>query len=212
MNIKHDYQLENTPPVHFNLTKSQKIYISIRRFIELIISIFLLVILSPVLITVAILIKVESPGPILFKQKRIGLRGNEFTIYKFRSMYLDTPIKAANNFKNSKTHTTKIGKIIRKTSVDELPQLINVIKGDMSLIGPRPVISIETELIDLRKAYGVENIPPGLTGLAQVNGRTKLTDKEKADFDRTYLTKVSPIYDIYILCKTVIHLLFGGKF
>lgn len=198
----------------FNLTKlsfSKNLYLVIRRGLDTIIAIFLLLILSPLLISVSLLIKIESPGPILFKQKRIGKSGNQFTIYKFRSMHIDAPIKPSNDFKDSKQHITKLGNILRKTSIDELPQLINVIKGEMSLIGPRPVIPLESDLLFLRELYGVDNLPPGLTGWAQVNGRTHITNKEKAYYDKVYYEKISPIFDIYIIFRTIIHLISGGQ-
>lgn len=191
--------------------KNKTLYFFLKRIGDIISSLIILAIMFPILVLIGVLIKIESKGPILFKQSRIGKNGEPFTIYKFRSMYMDAPIKPSNDFSDSKLHTTKIGAFLRKSSLDEIPQLFNVIKGDMSLIGPRPVLAIENDLISLRREYGVEQIHPGITGWAQVNGRTEISNIEKATFDCEYLNKQSIMFDMFILFKTVLLLLAGGK-
>lgn len=191
--------------------KRKKVYHFFKRIFDIIGAITLLTISSPVLLIAAVLIKLESEGPILFKQSRIGKNGEPFTIYKFRSMYIDAPIRPSCDFSEHKVHTTKVGSFLRKSSLDEFPQLFNVIKGDMSIIGPRPVIAIEDDLISLRRESGAETILPGLTGLAQVNGRTKISNAEKACFDKEYFDNQSFSLDIYILLRTLGIVLAGGK-
>lgn len=191
--------------------KSKPFYSFIKRSGDIIGSIIVLIGMAPILLLIGILIKLESKGPILFKQSRIGRNGEPFTIYKFRSMYIDTPIKPSNDFSDSKLHTTRVGAFLRKSSLDEIPQLFNVIKGDMSLIGPRPVLAIENDLISLRRESGVEQMYPGLTGWAQVNGRTEISNVEKANFDFEYLQRQSLRFDLYILFKTALLILAGGK-
>lgn len=191
--------------------KSKPLYYFLKRCGDIIGSVVVLTLLSPVLIIIGLLIKLESKGPILFKQSRIGRNGEPFTIYKFRSMYIDAPVKPSNDFSDSKLHTTRVGSFLRKSSLDEIPQLFNVIKGDMSLIGPRPVLAIENDLVSLRRASGAEQILPGLTGWAQVNGRTEISNIQKAEYDFEYLERQSLWFDLYILFKTILLLLAGGK-
>ena len=199
---------KNTPTEN---KKNKRVYFFVKRVCDVIGSLAILTISAPILLIAAVLIRIESKGPILFKQSRIGKDGEPFTIYKFRSMYIDAPIKPSNDFSDSKIYTTKVGAVLRKSSLDEFPQLVNVIKGDMSLIGPRPVLAIEGDLISLRRESGVEKISPGLTGWAQVNGRTKISNEEKAAYDLEYLQKQSLAFDIYILYKTIKLLLSGGE-
>lgn len=124
--------------------------------------------LPPLFLLVAILIKLDSKGPIIFKQIRIGKNSKPFYIYKFRSMKIDAPNLSTEEFINASDFTTKVGKFIRKTSIDELPQLVNILKGDMSIVGPRPVIEREVRLLEIRKECNVDSILPGITGLAQI--------------------------------------------
>lgn len=201
------YNKAKSLPKHKNKT----IYFFFKRLGDIIGSTIILIGIFPLLILIGILIKLESRGPILFKQFRIGRNGESFKIYKFRSMYIDAPIKPSNDFSDSRVHITRVGYFLRKSSLDEIPQLFNVIKGDMSLIGPRPVLAIENDLISLRKEYGVDQLHPGLTGWAQVNGRTEISNTTKAQFDLEYLKKQSFRFDIYILFKTIILILVGGK-
>ena len=161
----------------------------------------LVVALLPMAI-VAIAIRLTSKGPALFRQKRYGQYKKPFTIYKFRSMAIHTPSdRATNDFHDSHAYITTLGKIIRKLSIDELPQLLNVIKGDMSLIGPRPLL--EKRVIDMREKYGANDVKPGITGWAQVNGRDELKDADKAKLDGYYAEHIGVMMDVKCLLKTV---------
>lgn len=181
-----------------------ELYNIAKRTLDIIIASLGLIILSPVLLITAILIKLESKGPIIFKQLRAGKDSNPFYIYKFRSMRIDAPNKSTNEFKNAEDFITKIGKVIRKTSIDELPQLFNILKGDMSIVGPRPVILKEKDLIQLRKEYNIDSLIPGITGWAQINGRDTIGDMEKVKYDYEYLKSKSIKLDIKIMCMTAL--------
>nr|WP_306810398.1 sugar transferase [Paeniclostridium sordellii] len=182
----------------------KSVYTMIKRLIDIIMSSLGIIILSPLFLIIAILIKLESRGPVIFKQVRAGKDSEPFYIYKFRSMKIDAPNKSTNDFKDADIFITKIGKLIRKTSIDELPQLFNILKGDMSIVGPRPVILKEVRLINLRKEYNVDSILPGITGWAQINGRDNIGDEEKVKYDHEYLVKKSIRLDIYIIFMTVL--------
>ncbi|EFI83373.1 sugar transferase [Listeria grayi] len=161
-----------------------------------------IMILSPVFLIVAILIKAESKGPVIFKQKRSGLQNQLFNIYKFRSMKADTPHLATDKI-DASIYITRFGAFIRKTSLDELPQLFNIIKGDMSVVGPRPALFNQYELIEKRTQANVHRIKPGLTGLAQVMGRDDITDDEKVKYDKYYLENQNFFLDMRIIYKTI---------
>ena len=191
-----DIDLENIQ------TNNSIFYIVSKRIIDIIGSLAGLILLSPLFLIVAILIKLDSNGPIIFKQVRIGKNGKKFNIYKFRSMKVEAPNLSTEEFKNSFDFITKVGRIIRKTSIDELPQLVNILKGDMSIVGPRPVIESETELLELREIYKVNDILPGITGLAQINGRDDVNNYKKAKYDYEYLKNRSIILDVKIILKT----------
>lgn len=178
-------------------------YAMSKRLIDIFMSLIGIIILSPVFLITAILIKIESKGPVIFKQMRAGKESEPFYIYKFRSMRIDAPNKSTNDFKDADAFITRIGKFIRKTSIDELPQLFNILKGDMSIVGPRPVILNELGLIQLRKEYNVDSLLPGITGWAQINGRDNIGDEEKVKYDYEYLTKRSFRLDIYIILMTI---------
>lgn len=186
---------------------SSLIYRVIKRIIDVICSLLGIIVLSPILIIVSILIKLESKGPIIFKQVRAGKNSKPFYIYKFRSMKTNTPNIATNDFNNASDYITKVGRFIRKTSLDEIPQLFNILKGDMSIVGPRPVILEEVELIELRQMYNVDKILPGITGWAQINGRDNIGNEEKVKYDYEYLTKKSIIMDLYIIVMTALKVL-----
>ena len=180
----------------------------LKRILDIIISLAALIVLSPVLLIVAILIKLDSPGPVLFAQKRFGKDRTFFQIYKFRSMRTDTPkdvptdaLKGANSF------ITPLGNVLRKTSLDELPQLWNILKGDMSLIGPRPALWNQDDLMELRDQYGASMIRPGLSGWAQVNGRDAIELEQKAKYDGEYAQNVSFAFDMKCLWLTVVKVL-----
>lgn len=186
--------------------KKRRIYFAIKRILDIILSIVVLIILCPFLIIFSIIIKVESEGPILFKQKRVGKNKKIFTIYKFRTMRTDTPKDMPTHMlKNAESYITKFGNIMRKTSIDELPQLFNIVKGDMSIIGPRPALWNQDDLIKERDKYNANDIRPGLTGWAQVNGRDELEIPVKAKYDGEYVDKVSLLFDIKIFFKTIIN-------
>lgn len=186
--------------------KKRRIYFAIKRILDIILSIVVLIILCPFLIIFSIIIKVESEGPVLFKQKRVGKNKKIFTIYKFRTMRTDTPKDMPTHMlKNAESYITKFGNIMRKTSIDELPQLFNIVKGDMSIIGPRPALWNQDDLIKERDKYNANDIRPGLTGWAQVNGRDELEIPVKAKYDGEYVDKVSLLFDIKIFFKTIIN-------
>lgn len=174
-------------------------YIRIKRIISFVLALILLVLFSPVMIIISIAIKLESKGSIIFKQLRTGKDGKEFYCYKFRSMVKDNDVHDL----SKGDQITKVGKFIRKTSLDELPQLINIIKGDMAFIGPRPWITDYAKYYNKRQKKRLE-VTPGLTGLAQCSGRNNISIKEKIDLDIKYVENLSIKMDLYVLYKTVI--------
>lgn len=179
-------------------------YIKIKRLIDIVISFLGLMILSPLFLILITLIKFDSKGPILFKQKRVGINKIHFNILKFRTMRVDTPQDTPTHLlENPEQWITRIGKKLRKTSLDELPQLINIIKGDMSIVGPRPALWNQKELIAQRDELHVNDILPGLTGWAQVNGRDDIAIKDKVKLDSEYLNKMSLSMDIKCFVKTI---------
>ena len=184
--------------------KASALYSISKRTMDIVSSLVGLILLSPLFLLVAILIKLDSKGPIIFKQIRIGKNSKPFYIYKFRSMKIDAPNLSTEDFINASDFTTKVGKFIRKTSIDELPQLVNILKGDMSIVGPRPVIEREVRLLEIRKECNVDSILPGITGLAQINGRDNIDDYEKVKYDFEYLSKRNLVLDIKIIINTVL--------
>ena len=182
-----------------------KKYIIIKNVLDFILSLLGLMVLFPFFCIFGIIIKLESKGPVFFKQKRIGKDKKKFHIYKFRTMRTDTPKDMPTHMlKNADSYITKSGKIFRKTSIDELPQIINILKGQMSIIGPRPALWNQEDLIEERDKYNANSIRPGLTGWAQVNGRDELEIPIKAKFDGEYVEKMSLWFDIKIFFKTII--------
>ncbi len=180
-------------------------YRYIKRVLDFLISLMAICGLSWLLIIIALIIKLEDGGNILFKQKRIGLNKKEFYIYKFRTMKTSTPKDVPTHLlENPESYITSIGRFLRKSSLDELPQLFNILKGEMSLVGPRPALWNQFDLIEQRDKYGANNVVPGLTGWAQVNGRDELPIEIKSKYDGEYVKKMSLIFDIYILFKTVV--------
>lgn len=158
--------------------------------------------LSPVMAGCAIAVKATSPGPIIFKQKRVGIHLSTFDMYKFRTMRIDTP-ELPSHMINANDWLTPVGGFLRKTSLDELPQLVNILKGDMSIIGPRPPLPSQTDLIEERAKYGANDVPVGLSGWAQVNGRDELPIAVKASLDGEYVSKASLLFDAKIVLMTV---------
>lgn len=179
----------------------------IKRAFDISSSLVGLVIISPLVIAVATAIKSDSEGPVLFKQQRPGLDNKLFTIYKFRSMAVDTPNVETAMLGEGISYITPVGKFIRKTSIDELPQLINVVKGDMSVVGPRPALYNQYELIGKRTSLGIHKIRPGITGYAQVMGRDEISDDEKIRYDKYYLDNKSFMLDMWIIWKTIINVI-----
>ena len=181
------------------------LYKIIKRIIDFLVSLFAITILSPVLIITAIAVKTDSKGPVLFVQKRVGKDKNLFNMYKFRSMRTDTPHDMPTHLLNNPdAFITKTGKFLRKSSLDELPQLFNILKGDMSIVGPRPALWNQDDLIAERDKYGANNIRPGLTGWAQVNGRDELEIPVKAKFDGEYVERMSLPFDIKCIINTAL--------
>lgn len=174
-----------------------------KRFFDFTVSLLLIILLSPLFVIISIIIFIDAGNPVVFKQYRVGKDNKLFFIYKFRTMRNNTRNTATANLKEADRQITKSGRFLRKTSLDELPQLFNVLLGDMSFVGPRPLIPEEKEIRKLRKKYNVYSVRPGITGWAQVNGRDMLSNKEKALFDKEYIDKQSVGFDIKIMFKTV---------
>lgn len=179
-------------------------YLAIKRFLDIVISVLgLMVLLVPILIVAAV-VYLDDPGDVIFSQNRVGRHGKKFKLYKFRTMKMETPkYMSTMELKDPDQYLTRCGRLLRKTSLDEIPQLINVLKGDMSLVGPRPLISDEYEIHAMRMRFGVYSLRPGLTGLAQINGRDLVTPEEKVRWDVRYLEKCSLWTDFKILLSTV---------
>ena len=172
-------------------------------------ALFLLVILSPLFLIVALVILIEDGSPVFFTQRRVGINYTFFKIYKFRSMKKDTPNIATHLLTNPNQYLLKIGKFIRKTSLDELPNLINIIKGEMVFVGPRPALYNQDDLMDFRVATGVSKLKPGITGWAQINGRDEISIAQKVQLEQEYLYKKSFLFDIEIIIKTFTNVLFS---
>ena len=172
-------------------------------------ALFLLIVLSPIFFIVAIAIYYEDGFPVFFSQKRIGVNYTFFNIYKFRSMKNRTPNIATHLLFNPDQYLLKIGKFIRKTSLDELPNLINIIKGEMVFVGPRPALFNQYDLMEFRVATGVSKLKPGITGWAQINGRDEISIAKKVQLEQEYLYKKSFLFDIEILIKTFTNVLFS---
>ena len=169
----------------------------IKRVIDFILALCGLVILSPIFIILCIWIKIDSRGPILFKQKRIGINKTYFNILKFRTMYINTPKDIPTHMlKDPDQFITKAGKFLRKTSLDELPQIINILKGEMAIIGPRPALWNQDDLIEERDKYHANDVRPGLTGWAQINGRDELEIQIKAKLDGEYIECISCLFEM----------------
>lgn len=184
------------------------VYQSIKRGIDFFVSLLALIILFPVFLVLVVAIKAESKGPVFFKQKRVGIHKKHFMIYKFRTMRTDTPKDVPTHLlENPDQYITKTGKFLRKTSLDELPQLINIVKGDMAIVGPRPALWNQYDLIAERDKYKANDILPGLTGWAQINGRDELEIPVKAKLDGEYVKKMSFFFDLKCIFGTVFSVL-----
>lgn len=183
-------------------------YIKVKRVIDFLVSLMGLIVLSPLFLILMLAIKLDSPGPIFFKQNRVGIHKTYFNILKFRTMKIDTPKDMPTHMlTNPEQYITKVGKFLRKTSLDELPQIINILKGDMSIIGPRPALWNQYDLLEERDKYGANDVMPGLTGLAQISGRDELEIPVKAKLDGDYVAKMSFRFDVKCFFDTIISVL-----
>ncbi|MGH2116669.1 sugar transferase [Aerococcus sp. L_32] len=183
-------------------------YKYVKQLLDFLLSLVGLIILSPLFLLIAIWIKSDSPGPIFFKQRRVGRNKQLFNIYKFRSMRTDTPADMPTHLLNDPTaFITKSGQFLRKTSLDELPQIINIFKGEMSIIGPRPALWNQKDLIEERDKYGANDVRPGLTGWAQINGRDELEIPIKAKLDGDYVKNIGFLFDIKCFVGTIFSVL-----
>jgi O-antigen biosynthesis protein WbqP len=185
-------------------------YSIIKRVIDFILALLGLIILSPVFLILTIAIKFDSKGPVLFKQKRVGINKTHFNMLKFRTMRIDTPKDTPTHLlENPEQYITKVGKFLRKTSLDELPQVINILCGTMACIGPRPALWNQYDLITERDKYGANDIRPGLTGWAQINGRDELPIDIKARLDGEYVQSMSLGIDVKCFFGTIVKVLSG---
>jgi O-antigen biosynthesis protein WbqP len=184
------------------------IYFYIKRIFDFIYALIGLIILMPIFLLIGTLIKLDSKGPVFFTQRRIGKDKNEFKMLKFRTMKSDAPHNVPTHLmKEPGKYITRVGKILRKTSLDELPQFINILKGDMSFVGPRPALYNQDDLVNEREKYGVHKVLPGVTGWAQVNGRDTLPIPDKAKLDGEYIKHFGLWTDAKLLVKTVFAIL-----
>ena len=179
-------------------------YLYFKRTIDFILSLIGLIILAPVFLVLVLAIKLDTPGPIFFRQKRVGINKSYFYIMKFRTMRIDTPKDTPTHLlANPDQYITKVGKFLRKTSLDELPQIFNILKGEMAIIGPRPALWNQYDLIEERDKYGANDVPVGLTGWAQINGRDELEIPLKAKLDGEYAQNMGPLWDVKCFFGTI---------
>ena len=184
-------------------------YLYLKRILDVTLSAIALVILSPILLIISCIIAAIDGLPIIYWSDRIGVNGKIFKMPKLRTMKPGTPVLATDLLQSPEAHMTWFGPFLRKTSLDELPQLWSILIGDMSFVGPRPALFNQTKLIALRKNIRIDELRPGLTGLAQINGRDELSDELKAQFDEQYLKNISFNLDLKIIALTFIQVLFG---
>ncbi len=181
-----------------------------KRIFDFLVSIFAVIFLSPLFLIVSLAILITDGSPVLFKQERVGKDNKIFTVYKFRTMRNGTGDVATSELTDANEKITKTGRFLRRTSIDELPQLFNILNGTMSLVGPRPLIPAEKEIRELREKYGVYSVRPGITGYAQINGRDNIDDETKALLDKEYIEKQSFMFDLKIILGTVTKVLGGA--
>jgi len=172
-------------------------------------ALFLLILFSPIFLLLSLAILIEDGLPVFFTQKRVGINYTFFNIYKFRSMKNNTPNVATHLLTNPDQYLLKIGKFIRKTSLDELPNLINILKGEMVFVGPRPALYNQIDLMDFRVVTGVSKLKPGITGWAQINGRDEISIADKVKLEQEYMNKKSFLFDVEIVIKTFTSVLFS---
>ncbi|WP_018930684.1 sugar transferase [Gracilibacillus lacisalsi] len=183
-------------------------YIKVKRIIDFFLALIGLIVLSPIIVLLIIAIKIDSKGPILFKQKRVGKNKEHFNILKFRTMRIDTPKDTPTHLlDNPDLYITRVGRFLRKTSLDELPQILNILVGQMAIIGPRPALWNQYDLIEERDKYGANDVLPGLTGWAQINGRDELPIDIKAKLDGEYIKRIGPLFDLKCFVGTFISVL-----
>ena len=183
-------------------------YSILKRLGDISISLIAITLFCPVFILIAIAIKLDSEGPVIFKQKRFGIHKKTFYVCKFRTMKVESPkYVATRDLQNPEQWITRVGAFLRKTSLDELPQLCNILVGDMSIVGPRPVVVSERDVIEAREKYGANDVLPGLTGWAQINGRDNLSTDMKAKLDGYYVKNRSLIMDIKCIVRTIPYVL-----
>lgn len=173
-----------------------------KRILDLIFSLLLLVLLAIPMLVIMVVIKIDSKGPVLFRQERFGLNSKKFVLYKFRTMKVESPIVSNQEFSSRDSYITKSGKVLREFSLDEIPQLFNILQGRMSFIGPRPLADTDMKVIKMREASGANKVLPGISGLAQINGRNEITDQKKAEYDAEYANNLSFVHDLKILLFT----------
>lgn len=179
-------------------------YLIIKRVCDFLFAVVGLIVLSPFFLLLILAIKIDSKGPVLFKQKRVGIHIKHFNILKFRTMQIDTPKDTPTHLlENPNNYITRVGKFLRKTSLDEIPQIVNILSGEMSIIGPRPALWNQYDLIEEREKYGANDITPGLTGWAQINGRDELSIEIKAKLDGEYVEKMGLIMDVKCFLGTI---------
>ena len=200
-------QVQDLQPVD----ASGKVYMVIKRILDVLLSGMGLLVLALPLAVVALIVYLDDPGRVIFSQRRVGKQGKEFRLYKFRTMRLNTPkYMATMEVEDPDQYITRVGHVLRKLSIDELPQLWNVLKGDMSLVGPRPLIPQEEEIHQMRERFGVYTVRPGVTGLAQINGRDLVDPADKVRWDVRYVENVSFWLDVKIVFATIPKI-FGGE-
>ena len=193
------------------LSSRQKVYLPFKRLLDIICSLLTIVVFSPLYLIIGILVKITSKGPVFFKQKRVGKNKKMFNLIKFRTMKIDAPHDVATHLlDNPDAHITKIGRFLRKTSLDEIPQAFNIFVGQMSIVGPRPALWNQDDLIEERDKYHANEIVPGLSGWAQCNGRDTLPIIIKAKLDGEYVKRFNMWFDIKIIFLTVLQA-FRGK-
>ncbi len=178
-------------------------YNFLKRTLDIILVLISAPLTVPLCIVIAILIKLDSPGPAIYWSSRIGRNSKPFAMPKFRSMIIGTPKIGAEDFVEADRYITTVGKFIRKTSLDELPQLLCVLTGEMSLVGPRPLLFIERRILKQRREYGIDRLVPGISGWAQINGRTTVTTDQKVKLDAWYMENRSLMLDIKIIALTI---------
>ena len=183
-------------------------YVHVKRILDFLLSLLAIVVLSPVLLVISVVIRVTSPGPVLFRQKRVGQGKRHFMIYKFRTMRTDAPKDQPTHLlRDPNAYITPVGRFLRRSSLDELPQLMNILKGEMAVVGPRPALWNQFDLIAERDRYGANDVRPGLTGWAQINGRDELPIEVKARLDGEYVKRMSFGFDLRCILGTVVKVL-----